>query len=38
VSRFNDARIAFKPFIQDELIVIAPPDHPLDRSGLRDPS
>ena len=37
VSRFNDARIAFKPFIQDELIVIAPPDHPLTEAGCVTP-
>jgi len=38
VSHFKDSHIAFKPFIQDELIVIAPPDHPLTEAGCVHPA
>jgi DNA-binding transcriptional LysR family regulator len=36
--------VAFKPILQDELIVVAPPDHPLAEAGcviqleMRSPS
>lgn len=29
-----DSHVAFKPILQDELIVVAPPDHPLAEAGV----
>lgn len=37
VARFAIDRIAFKPILQDELIVIAPPHHPLTEAGFISP-
>lgn len=37
VSRFAVDRIAFKPILHDELIVIAPPHHPLTEAGFISP-
>jgi DNA-binding transcriptional LysR family regulator len=38
VARFAGDRIAFKPILQDELIVIAPPHHPLTEAGFISPA
>lgn len=34
VAGFTDSHVAFKPILQDELIVIAQPDHPLVDAGI----
>lgn len=34
VAGSTDSLVAFKPILQDELIVVAPPDHPLAEAGV----
>ena len=34
VAGSTDSHVAFKPILQDELIVVAPPDHPLSEAGV----